>query len=106
MNSLYEGMFDDTFVLGASSTLLIQLQGISGISGSPIIVLSDTTLKCIGIMIGYIDQGQNYVIGSSQFIFGQIVKYIINNWFIANTLYDNINNTFDKSKSIPAKYLS
>jgi hypothetical protein len=91
INPLYEGTFNDTFFLGSAPTLLIQLKGINGISGSPIMVLSDRSLLCIGMMIGYIDTEKNYIIGIAEFNFGQIVKYIINNWFIANTLYDNIN---------------
>ena len=95
INPTYGGPFLDNFNLGAPRTILAEMQGISGVSGSPVLVLNNSNVKCIGMMIGYIEDNPQYAIIMSEFILGQIIKYIINNWFYANVLYKNNINTIN-----------
>ena len=89
INPSYEGPFSNSFNLGSPRTILAEMQGVNGVSGSPVLVLNNSKVTCIGMMIGYLEDNPQYAIILNQFILGQITKNIINNWFYANILYKN-----------------
>lgn len=95
INPSYEGSFAESFNLGAPRTILAEIEGVNGVSGSPVLVLNNSEIKCIGMMVGYLEDNPQYAIILSEFILGQTIKNIINNWFYANILYKDDINVFN-----------
>ena len=92
MDPLYDGVFPNIMELSCPDSVLINMVVTKGISGSPLFtgdVNKPETLKCIGMMNGFMVNNRQYSLAINGFILADIVANSINKWYIYADKYAN-----------------
>jgi len=88
----YSGVFSNPFMLSIPESLLLEIYGSKGFSGSPIFkgnVNEPSTVKCIGMIQLGIGDYLQYTVGIRSFTLGNIIENTILRWFLYSKLYAN-----------------
>ena len=81
------GTFTDTFILGMPGSVLAEIHGAKGMSGSPIFVKKGTEYRCCGMINSDIGNDNQYIVGINGFMMNLVVNNIISRWYVFRPLY-------------------
>lgn len=109
IDNAYSGTFNSTFSLSIPDSLLLQLNGQTGMSGAPILIgdiENPTSVECVGMINSYMGNNNQYTIGLSGTVLGTIFYNIVNRWFsFAPKINDIIKLNFFIQDGYPKKWL-